>query len=339
MMTQQTQYYRIHGSLVLVIHSSSSVLLNGARRCLGQFVSSAEAYSVAGLPKVELTLVEHLGTRFSEQENQRGKDILWEVRTEELVNRRYVNKFTACYGRETSVEYFPAIRKGYAYISETETLYHLAFTCLIPVLDWVLKESEFFLVHAAAVGFGGKGLLLVAPSGVGKSTTTVLLAKAGFSLLHDDCVWVREQKSHVNLFRVPGPIRVNRDVLMHLATEARGQVTEEICREQTENTGKYQFFAEDIPSFQAVPSVKCNAVCFLSRHGVESSFHPISTADAIERLTQQSFLATDPLVAKNYLKTLVHLAETVPQFTVRLGTDFRSIPRVFHKLLRQINTS
>jgi len=327
-----TEKFLVHDSLVLKITSSSPELMEYAVQCFRLFPTLGGSPTTTDLPEVELVLVKGIQRQPSEWMGKREEKLLWEVRTEDFVNLRYADRYVAYSGRCAFVEYFPSSGKAYAELSEDIYFYHLPFTCMISVLNWAFKEMAFFPVHAAAVGRDGTGLLLASPSGVGKSTTAVLLAKAGFSVLHDDFIWVQERGDSFYLFGVPCPIRLNQDMLRLLKITSDGQLSGKIRRESSALSSKYFFFAEDI-SLQSVPSVTCTAVCYLERYGVESSYRQIPSADALELLTKQSFLATDLSITKEYLETLVHLTEVVPQFLVVLGTDHQSTCEVFDHLI------
>src|SRR4051794_11690798 len=57
-------------------------------------------------------------------------------------------------------------------------------------LHWLLSGPERHLIHGAAVGEGGRGLLVTAPSGSGKSTLAAACFCAGLELAADDFVVV-----------------------------------------------------------------------------------------------------------------------------------------------------
>jgi hypothetical protein len=57
-------------------------------------------------------------------------------------------------------------------------------------LHWLLSGPRRHLIHGAAVGEGGRGLLIAAPSGSGKSTLAVACFKAGLDVAADDFVIV-----------------------------------------------------------------------------------------------------------------------------------------------------
>jgi len=57
-------------------------------------------------------------------------------------------------------------------------------------LHWLLTGTKRHLIHGAAVGEGGRGLLVTAPSGSGKSTLAVACFCAGLDVAGDDFVVV-----------------------------------------------------------------------------------------------------------------------------------------------------
>lgn len=58
------------------------------------------------------------------------------------------------------------------------------------LLHWITLPSECFLAHAAAIGIGKTGFLLVGPSGAGKSTTIGAAALRGLTTAGDDFVLI-----------------------------------------------------------------------------------------------------------------------------------------------------
>lgn len=60
---------------------------------------------------------------------------------------------------------------------------------LRPVFNWWLR-GRGLLLHAAVVGVGGRGVMLVGEGGSGKSTTALACLQAGFDYLGDDYVAV-----------------------------------------------------------------------------------------------------------------------------------------------------
>lgn len=64
------------------------------------------------------------------------------------------------------------------------------------VVDWIVSVAQSTqagvrFLHAATVGIGGSGALIIAPSGGGKSTTALAVARRGHAFLGDDVAAVR----------------------------------------------------------------------------------------------------------------------------------------------------
>ncbi|MCA1554990.1 MAG: serine kinase, partial [Chloroflexi bacterium] len=59
---------------------------------------------------------------------------------------------------------------------------------LLPLLNWWLSAEQQQVVHAAAVGRDGAGVLLVGPNHSGKSTAALACLTAGFEFAGDDHV-------------------------------------------------------------------------------------------------------------------------------------------------------
>lgn len=78
----------------------------------------------------------------------------------------------------------------YFIIGADQTPWYERAAPLRAVLHWVLSRPDRLLVHAGAVGSGGRGVLLTGPGGTGKSTSAVAAALAGFDYLGDDYVLV-----------------------------------------------------------------------------------------------------------------------------------------------------
>ena len=99
---------------------------------------------------------------------------------------------------------------------EVEAFTHLA---LAPMLIELALAKGWIGIHAAAVSWGGKGILLPGQSGVGKSTTFDGARRYGFDVLSDDLVWLREGDRTVVVRPFPrGPGNrptTNTDVELH----------------------------------------------------------------------------------------------------------------------------
>lgn len=87
--------------------------------------------------------------------------------------------------------------------------------------QFAVAESDALLLHAAAVAWRGRGMLLAGASGSGKTTVTALLAARGFSHLTDELVCVpRASRSMTGLsvplkLKIPGVAALERTLALH----------------------------------------------------------------------------------------------------------------------------
>lgn len=326
-MSEFSEAYLVFDSLELVLHSSSPRLMECAAQCLSQFPLVRErAAEPNDIPSIRLSL-EIVPPSLLPATSETP---LWDVQNESVINERHKDRFVVRCGRDAFVEYFPARHVARARFSGEATTYHVAFSCLTPLLDWCLKSARFFLMHGSAVVRDGKGVLMVAPSGVGKSTTAMLLAGGGFLILHDDLIWVRKSGKGIELVGAPGPIRLRPDALARLEGVWTNRAAQIRQVHERDPDGKTMFFAEPIPKRDEL--TRCVAVCLLERSGGQTSCRAATSAEALGWLVTQSFIG-DPQFAREYLGTLVGLSEDAPQFLVTLGSDVDSVPDILEEIL------
>lgn len=72
------------------------------------------------------------------------------------------------------------------------TIRHLLLDQVLPL---ALSHRSDLVVHAGAVGTPHGVIAFLGPSGTGKSTLAASLARAGFPLVADDFLWLREQSA------------------------------------------------------------------------------------------------------------------------------------------------
>ena len=78
-------------------------------------------------------------------------------------------------------------QRGIYWIEELNRLpYWEQSAPLIHLFHWLNADHGVALVHAAAVGRNGKGLLIVGPGGTGKSTSAIACLAAGWEYVSDD---------------------------------------------------------------------------------------------------------------------------------------------------------
>jgi len=90
---------------------------------------------------------------------------------------------------------------------------------LINYLNAIFMEDELhgdhMLFHAAGVAVNGEGIVIAAPSGKGKSTTSLYLVNEGLDFVSNDRVILQKRDDHYEMIGVPKHPRVNPGTLLN----------------------------------------------------------------------------------------------------------------------------
>ncbi len=133
-------------------------------------------------------------------------------------------------------------------------------------------RSDLVFIHSAALEYQGQGLLLVAPSGTGKSTTSWAMLNSGFNYLSDELAPIDMNTMHVEpyphalcLKAIP-PLFELPDDSLHTRCTIHVPV-------KSENSGRFE-------------SVKLQHIFYLEYDSEikEPEIHSISTAEASAKL-------------------------------------------------------
>jgi hypothetical protein len=169
------------------------------------------------------------------------------------------------------------------------------------------RRSDLFFVHSAVLELGGRAVLLVAPSGVGKSTTTWALSHHGFRYVTDELAPIEPASLRVHPFLRAPRLKVAPPDGYPLPAAAR-------------RTGRAIHLAlEDLPGGLCRDPLPIGAVVFLHRPPAAStpSIRPVSGAEAAARLVAN---ALNPLAhCGDGLDPAVAIARGVPCFSLRVA--------------------
>jgi hypothetical protein len=169
------------------------------------------------------------------------------------------------------------------------------------------RRPDLFFVHSAVLELGGRAVLLVAPSGTGKSTTAWALSHHGFRYLSDELAPID-----------PGTLRVHpfpRALHLKATPPARYPLSPAASR-----TGRSIHVAPgDLPGGVCRDSQRLGAVVFLhrARGTTTESIRPVSAAEAAATLLAN---ALNPLAHRgDGLDPAVAVARSTPCFSLALG--------------------
>ncbi len=188
------------------------------------------------------------------------------------------------------------------------------------LLHWLLSSEGRHLVHAAAAGVDGRGVLLAGPSGSGKSTLALACLRAGLAYAGDDYVVVE----------------VGAEAVVARSLYATAKVTPQTSRRWPHLVADLALTVgpagEDVPDLaggaKAVASIPPERVASelevvalgVPRLGEADRLEPISRGAALRALAPSSILQL-PGYADGALGVLAELVRRVPSVGLVLGDD------------------
>jgi len=181
----------------------------------------------------------------------------------------------------------------------------------------LLRCFDAYYLHAGCVSDGGKGILICGASGDGKSTLTYALARAGFSFLSDDGVFLRRTPSGIEAFSWPEKIKLDRrscSFFEELRPWAESRTKTEIPLKSTRITSVSR---RSRPAALIVP---------VRGAGPSSEIRPIPRHDALARFLGQTIPLLEPEGMDRQLDLLAELVMSCRCLELEAGTDFDRIP-------------
>jgi hypothetical protein len=204
-------------------------------------------------------------------------------------------------------------------------LAHLFFT--VPLAE-LLKRRGLYMVHAAGLAVGGKGLLVAGQSGAGKTTLAIALLRAGFDFLADDTVFLSLGNSGLRILAFPDEVDVTARTLgffpelqrLTQASKASGRLKQPVCA-----TSLYQAR----PSWECAPEAIIFPQPGKSSHSVLT---PMPKAEALVQLVC-NVLRTEPRSSQAHLDALARLVKTSRCYRLQTGQDFDRLPGLMRSVL------
>jgi hypothetical protein len=197
------------------------------------------------------------------------------------------------------------------------------------VFHWMGSPRGRVLAHAGAVGLDGAGVLLVGPGGVGKSSTSLACAEAGFDYAADDYCLVTAEPSPtafgiyatgkvkpVDLPLYPGL----RDTAGSLYHETDDKVLLVVSRAQNGRV-------------VAELAVRAIAVPALAPGQIGTRMSRTSASRALQALAPSTVGQLAGGAAAT-LRTLAALTRAVPCYELTLGSDRAAVPDAIRQLLQ-----
>lgn len=197
----------------------------------------------------------------------------------------------------------------------------------------LLRHCGWFPLHAAGLVRNGRGVLLTARSGSGKSTAALSLVRSGWAYLSDDTVLLRPEDDQVQAYSFRRNFHVDPSMATHFP-ELNGPD----WPSSLGDSSKWQIDMDRIYPGQSVPSCIPRLVVLPEISDTpKSSIEPVDTKPVLEQLISQGafFLTSSPDTAERHLTVLRRLIGQSHTYRLHAGRDALNEPRTIHKLLAE----
>lgn len=209
-------------------------------------------------------------------------------------------------------------------------------TAGVLAVDAALASGGHRLVHGAALRLpGGDAMLVSAPSGAGKTTTALALARAGYTLYTDDAAVMTPGSGAIRLWGLPRAIKVHRRTVALLPwlegiAGRFGRAEERML--------PIERFASVIPVGAGAAPARLAAILILGpRTGGQSAIRRLGRADALVALARDNVLCGhEGLGARSLLRfsAIANAVAASPTFELRVGDDLADLPRLLGPALQ-----
>jgi hypothetical protein len=192
-------------------------------------------------------------------------------------------------------------------------------------LQWLLGGGRRHLVHAGAVGAGGRGALIAGPGGSGKSTLAVACLEAGFDYAGDDYVLLvlEDEPIVFSLFGTaklaPASIALVPSLAPLVGTARDGEKLVVPLYEQRADRLAHSMTITAL----VLPHVNGGRVARL---------RPLPPAEALRRFAPSTILQM-PHEAAAAMRTMADLVEGVPSFVLELGDELEKASELIGRVL------
>ena len=329
--------YSVHGLPVRVV-SDSRFILDAVGGLLGYFEQNE-----ASPADVTFYLMKRAPSKFPYQEMflKEGR-VLFDSREDNefdlsaimgvnLFYRSWDKYFMADFGSRGSFFIDTSAGLAFGFLPDPESIHPAILSNFMFLLAFseMFRARDYFLIHSAAVMGKGKGVLIPALSGNGKTTLCLSLLRSGFKYLSDDRPFLRRVNGGFEILSFPEEIDVT-DNTISLFPELR-ELDDTVL---TLGMRKKKFFVErlypgitvdrTVPSVLLLPKIVDEEKSRLKR---------LPKIEAVSRLLPHSLLVMDPDVAVRQFHMLCEMVETMDCFELYYGKDILDVHTLIWELL------
>jgi len=185
--------------------------------------------------------------------------------------------------------YRPRCKDPYTFDCDTAGIPDpLSFLQFVVLMELSRRLRDRHLIHAGAVSWKGKGLVLPGPAGTGKTTLTLALVKRGFKFLSDEVACFHLKRGILEPFPRTVNLRHDSPEMIGLSLKASTSHCMTGPREKVWTVG-----IEDLlPGSLSDPCVP-RFLLFLRGFGEKTRLEPVAASSAVFALLKFSFCRLD----------------------------------------------
>ncbi len=329
--------YSVHGLTVRVV-SDSRVILDAVGGLLGYFeqnkISPADVTfylmkkEPSEFPYQETFLKEGRVLFDSREDNEFNLSAVLDTY---LLYRSWGKYFMADYGSRGSFFIDTSAGLAFGFLPDPESIHPaiLSNFMFLLALSEMFRARNYFLIHSAAVMGNGKGVLIPALSGGGKTTLCLSLLRGGFKYLSDDRPFLRRMDGGFEILSFPEEIDVT-DKTISLFPELHALDDTSF----TVGLKKKKFFVEGVYPGITVDSTVPRVLLFPKIvDEKKSQLERLPKIEAVSRLLPHSLFVMDPDVAVRQFHVLCEMVETMDCFELHYGRDVLDVYKMIWELL------
>ncbi|MFZ7111193.1 MAG: hypothetical protein ACOWYE_05875 [Desulfatiglandales bacterium] len=171
-----------------------------------------------------------------------------------------------------------------AYYGKSSIPDPIAFITYLFLKNKYRMIQGYQLFHAAAVSYNGRAVVLPAPEGMGKTTLTVQMVKAGFKFLSDEVACMDPERQMVRPY--PRKLNINASSCALLKLP---EYPEQYLRRSGTYEKEWAIDIEQIVPRSLSPACPLAHIIFLRGLGETPRLEPVSPSNALFRLFKYSF--------------------------------------------------
>lgn len=205
-------------------------------------------------------------------------------------------------------------------------VYWLAGTSVLPYweyasplrhfIHWSCLEHGVAMIHSAAIGKNGQGVLLTGQGGSGKSTLTAAAVAAGWQTVGDDFTLLRIEPGKVFAYPIYDILK-----LTGMAEELFADLLQNAINPDRTVSEKAMVRLSDIAEDNFVECLEVNAIFSQSlSHEATSKIGSITKVDAVSALAPSTMNILRTAMPTT-LRDCSRLAKALPTYSLSVGTD------------------